>query len=106
MAQRGAQEVQRQESSNSVADKNQKTARLTLRNGVWYVGEKRLNDFREALQATLRTAEIAAAAKKPKPAPGTANPPGRGRCRLRLEERRWWPGYLAWRDELAERRRA
>lgn len=96
MAHKGAQQDQRQGRSKSVTEVTEagspgpKSSRLTLRNGVWYVGDKRGGDFRDALKKTLQTAELAAAPplKKPKKNWYRYPPPER------LETRPWWNTFL------------
>ena len=68
------------------SDAKGKPARLTLRNGVWYADGVPCRRFGKALRATLQAAGLAGAFQRP---------PGRGKCRLRLEERLWWPEFLA-----------
>ena len=72
-------------------------ARLVLRGGCWYVGEKRFDKYSAALKAACRTVGI-------KIIPKLKNPPRRINHHLRLELRHWWPAYLAWQAAQTERK--
>jgi hypothetical protein len=61
---------------------------VTLRNGVWYAGEVRCKDYREALKKTL----LAAGFLQEKPQkPARQKPHPRPE---RLETRVWWEAFL------------
>lgn len=85
-----------------------KTARLTLRNGVWYADDVRVNDYQKALKLTLQTAAIAAQPKLPKATrkprkPRPPEPPEPDPVPEALEARAWWPEFV--RDHLERKAR-
>jgi hypothetical protein len=72
------------------------TARLTLRNGVWYAGETPCKDYRDALKRTLLAASVTegplkSRREKLKPSESEKRWP---RTRVRLELRLWCEAYF------------
>jgi hypothetical protein len=92
-----------------------KVPRLTLRAGIWYAGETRCKNYREALKKVLSAAEIApnlskiakvGGANDFSAIPKSARPPKQKQYPRpeRLETRPWWQQFLKEREAREEAR--